>query len=280
MNKTICLLTTICIAQLFSTDACVDNYKSEIASIKKKLNEMEQLINQYVVKNGEEKKLVAHDKSINEMGNVLALLVKYGSNPDGMSPLFSAIKAGDESTVSTFLFYGASVNSKDGEYTALSWAARSNQYNIALILLNMGASVNLTGGGKGRTPIQYAAEFGSGALVTLLIERQADLYISNIYDSGNGNASALHTAAINGNYDAVVALVKGNALVNGKPSKVSANNWPDGTPLDWAAYNLKYKDNPKNLELVKFLVEFGGTRKYMGTVPCPVIRGFLESVGR
>ncbi len=95
----------------------------------------------------------------------------------------------------------------------------------------------------------------------------------------------MHIAAELGNFDAVVALVNNGAEINLCGCLQVYAAWRRGTPLDYAAYNLKFSDNPKNLDLVKFLVENGGRREYPNYIgdsgcvpPCTVINGYLKSV--
>lgn len=205
-----------------------------------------------------------------------------------MSALHYAIKQGDANAVSLLIANGADVNSKDGQFIALTRAAMFNQFEIAQILLSLGADVNLIVGGGGgdstRTcALNYAAEFGSADLITLLIANGA--LLDRIYpgDQTPYPITPLHTAAKAGNYDAVVALVNCGAKINGNVP----NNVASDTPLAWAVENLKYSNNPQNLELVKFLVSHGATRynrkyhdqQYNSNI-CPVISGYLQSVGK
>jgi hypothetical protein len=78
-------------------------------------------------------------------------------------------------------------------------------------------------------------------------------------------------------------IIEGGAAVNANSDQYPA----DGTPLDCAAKCLKYADNSQNLELVRVLVANGATRttqKYHGdqysSDMCPVISGYLKSVGK
>jgi len=92
-----------------------------------------------------------------------------------------------------------------------------------------------------------------------------------------------------GNYDAVVALIESGSDVDGRIPFQKPNGFQGifETPLDMAAKNLTYRDNPQNLELVKYLVAQGATRRVRGYhgdqhggLECPVISGYLKSVSR
>lgn len=209
------------------------------------------------------------------------VLVKFGNNPEGMSSLHYAIKVGDANAVSLLLANGADPNSLDmsRSYTALIRAAICNQYEIAEILINLGADVNYVHPDQGNYyPIHYAAEFSSGALIKLLIANGAMLDRVRRVPSEQSyrlrtELTPLNTAAKAGNYEAVIALVNAGAKIDG--------NQDSETPLESAAQKLHYKDNPQNLDLIKFLVEKGATRKNRhANVPCEVIGGYLKSVSR
>lgn len=225
------------------------------------------------------------------------ILVKYGNNPDGLSTLHYAIKVGDLNAVQLLIDNGADVNAKDGDFTALTRAAAYNQYAISQLLLSLGANVNQVANENKyphwSTPyaLDYAAESGSGELITLLIENGAILDRTRPNEDSHYPRSPLHTASKAGNYQAVVALVKAGAKIDGiSPQKNSpAPNGNEKTPLDIAAIELKYIDNPQHLELVKFLVEHEATRRFIsyyrnvngdcnGCVNCPIISGYLESM--
>ena len=92
----------------------------------------------------------------------------------------------------------------------------------------------------------------------------------------------LHVACKNGNYEAVIALVENGVDVDGRiPKNINYNhNGLRDTPLDISAKNLKYKDNPTHLDLVKFLVSHGATRRTGGNALCPVIHGYFQSVNK
>lgn len=260
----------------------VDETRAELVSLRK---ELEAVKNQKSTATTElVAKFQAHQKEITDAKKLEQILVKYGNNPDGMSTLHYAIKMGDVNAVNLLLANGADVNSKDGSFTTLTRAAICNQFEITQLLLSMGADVNLTASENLFYALNYAAEFGSAELVTLLVENGAKLDITWPKD-GSYAKTPLHTAAKAGNYETVVALINAGAHVDGNiPRNIGGHQ----TPLDVAAEYLEYSVNPQNLELVKLLVEHGATRRYLNylenprtnNVKCPVISGYLQGVRR
>lgn len=261
----------------------LDETKTELAILK---NQIAELKNQKcAVENELTRKFEGQQRGLAESKELQHILIKYGNNPDGMSALHYAIKLGDANAVNLLIANGADVNTKDGNFTTLTRAASCNQYEITQILLSLGANVNLTASEHVYCAINYAAEFGSGELVTLLAEHGAIL--DRIYpkDLSNYAKTPLYTATKTGNYEAVIALVSAGASID---ANIPHNICGHQTPLDIAAENLEYAVNPQNLELVKFLVDNGATRRYLNylenprtnNVKCPVISGYLRSVNK
>ena len=101
----------------------------------------------------------------------------------------------------------------------------------------------------------------------------------------------LHIACGAGNFEAIVELLNNGARIDGftnlQIKEPSSLDWHDGTPLDWAIRELTYKDNPLNLEIIKYLVENGATRRVIHLydhgahdyVYCPVIAIYLGNHG-
>ena len=215
------------------------------------------------------------------------ILIKYGNNPEGMSVLHYAIKCGDIRAVQLLIENGADLNSVDSKFSALTRAVSCNQLEIAKFLLDRGADVNFTPNGNFSNALYYAAKDGSVDMFRLLVEKKVNINqnfgINKNYpdnDDPTNRTTALHVAAENGKYEIIVALLKLGAEVNGQLKK-------DGqlyceTPLDRAAKKLIYNDNPKNLDLIKSLVQEGGRRKNFtyDCIPCPIIKAYLQSVSR
>lgn len=182
-------------------------------------------------------------------------------------------------------------------------AASENKTEIVRLLLEIGADPNARIANKAGSPhyaaIHYAASKGNPDVINCLIEHGADINANSIVDKDNPNVAktALHIAAEHGYFDAVVALVNGGADVNignipGKNESWSIYN-KSGGPLDAAVYTLKCIDNPKNLDVVKYLVEHGAERKFrvygmysamngnggvfsVRNIPCEVIEAYLK----
>lgn len=213
------------------------------------------------------------EKKLSDQQELQQVLVKYGNNPDGVFAFHYAIKMGDRRAVDLLLQNGADVNSRCLNFTALFLAVRNNQMAIARELIDKGADVNATIGVTNLTAISSAAYLGNVDMVNLLIANGAVLNPPNVM-------TPLDIAAVHGRYEVVVALlnnganIQGGSLTNGQlPMK-----W--ATPLDRAASNLNYSTDPKNLDLIKYLVEHGALRSNKMEVPCPVINGYLKSVNR
>ncbi len=104
------------------------------------------------------------------------------------TPLYKAVNNGDIKAVTTMLDEGANENEKYVGFTALYSAAWSGQTEIARLLIDRGADVNLGSGVSlfpsynTSTPLYAAAKNGYADLVRLLIDRGTDISIS----SGSG----------------------------------------------------------------------------------------------
>ena len=258
---------------------------SELASIRNEVDDIKK--QKCVVENDLMGKYEEQQRGLADSKELQQILIKYGNNPDGMSALHYAIKKGDLNAVSQLIENGADVNSVTMDFapqtcvTALSRAAQFNQFEIAQILINNDADVNFAGNEDGFYPIHYAAKSGSGHLMLLLIENGAALDRVSPKKCQSPQAP-LHIAVKAGNYETVVTLVEAGADINADSECIP------GTPLDAAGRYLKYLDNPKNLELVKFLVKNGAirrTRNYYAEDGynndfCPVISGYLKSLGK
>lgn len=274
-----------------------ENNRAEVEALKSEIDTLKNQISSFQGEfNG---KFADQQIQLKDSKEIEETLVKYGNNPDGMSALHYAIKVGDANAVKLLLSKGADVyssqmfsdskNTTPIPYNALTMAARYNQLEIAQILLNYGADVNIASRDDLPSALYYAAQFGSGDLVSLLLENGA--IIDTIYSHPkhvrvSGEPSPLYRACEVGNYEAVVAFVNAGLDVNGNCN--FSLQWD--SPLDAAARKLRYCDNPQNLELVKFLVKNNarrGTRSYNENghgngyrLPCEVINGYLQSVGK
>lgn len=285
----------------FSSKPSTSDLQKEIDDLREKVEKLEEQQRELLTTINSAKADFAsyndtQKKKIEGMNEIQQIMNHYGNNPDGMSALHYAIKKGDLYAVNLLIANGADVNSTEmvfrpqTTFTALTRAVVCNQLEIAKLLIALGADVNLSPYKDCCYPIYYAAESSSGDLVMLLIENGSILDKIHPQHNEQNAQTPLHYACKSGNYEAVVALVNGGAKIDGNapPQNIGVNHWNEGTPLDWAACNLTYKDNPQNLELIKFLVNNGARRRFQryngegnhNYLPCSVINGYLISVGR
>ena len=169
---------------------------------------------------------------------LLALPGRHG--PD--SPVADAAMQGDAATVRALLAQGADVNEAQGDgMTALHWAARNRDADLARTLLEAGADVGAGTRIGHYTPLHLAAEAGSGEVVGVLLGAGADPMARIV---GAGSPTPLHFAAAAGSERAVEALVAAGADVN-----AAEQAWGQ-TPLIFAA-------SKGRTEAVRALLEAG-----------------------
>jgi uncharacterized protein len=150
------------------------------------------------------------------------LAVCYGA--ETLNPLVEAARDGNEAGVQVALRNHADVNAAEPDgTTALAWAARIDDVEIADLLLRAGANANASNK-YGVTPISLACTNGSAAMIEKLIASGADANAK--LPEGE---TALMTASRTGKVDAVQVLLKHGADVNAKET------WRGQTALMWAA---------------------------------------------
>lgn len=151
------------------------------------------------------------------------------------SPLFEAVKNGDNAAVEALLVKGADVNVKDTNgRTPLHWAALRGNKDVAQLLLAKGADVNARN------------EFGFTPLHLVSVHREvAELLLAKGADvnaKGTDGTTPLHMAAqMTGAKDIVELLLDKGADLNAKDSNGK-------TPLDLAAAYSEKKDIAALLE--------------------------------
>ncbi|MBL8982825.1 MAG: ankyrin repeat domain-containing protein [Gemmatimonadetes bacterium] len=161
-----------------------------------------------------------------------------------VAPLADAAMRRDVATVRALVARGADVNASQGDgMTALHWAARFNQAEIATLLLRAKANVAATTRIGGYTPLHVAAENGAGDVVALLVKAGA-----NPNAAGEVGVTPLHLAAIQGDVRAVKALIDAKATVDSREPQ-----WGQ-TPLMIAAAKGR-------TEAVKLLLAAGADHK-------------------
>ncbi|MBL8961816.1 MAG: ankyrin repeat domain-containing protein, partial [Gemmatimonadetes bacterium] len=161
-----------------------------------------------------------------------------------VAPLADAAMRRDAATVRALVARGADVNAPQGDgMTALHWAARYNQVEVASVLLRAKANVAAATRIGGYTPLHVAAENGAGDVVALLLKAGA-----NPNAAGSVGVTPLHLAALFGDARAVKALLDARAVVDAREPQ-----WGQ-TPLMIAAAKGR-------LEAVKLLLAAGADHK-------------------
>ena len=136
------------------------------------------------------------------------------------SPICFAIEMGLHHVVDLMLPKVLNVNHvfTDGN-TCLAAAAKGNQVAIAKLLLDVGASVNLSVGKKMLTPLHIAAKGGCADMVALLLSAGASPHAQS-----DSMSTPFYRAARSGDIDAMKVLIE-----NG--SDINASTWDNWTPL-------------------------------------------------
>ncbi|KAK2790234.1 hypothetical protein FQN52_005731 [Onygenales sp. PD_12] len=193
----------------------------------------------------------------------------------GYSPLFSAVRNGDEAMVRLLIKEGAVVDSLDKDNTTpLSLAATAGYESIAKLLIDRGAAVDSAGTGN-ETPLLFAARNGHEKVVRLLIDRGATIDIVSYYPGiSYSKETPLVAAALKGreavvrlllekggvmdkvNWDALIHVARRGHLTiarlllqNGAPVD-SKDDQSGSRPITFAA-------NEGHVEVVKLLIEKG-----------------------
>ena len=130
------------------------------------------------------------------------------------SSVADAAMAGNKDTVRTLLKQGMDVNAAQGDgMTALHWAARHGDVELARMLLYAGANVKATTRLGGYTPLLMAAQIGDAAMLDVLLKAGGDPKLT----TSNGT-TPLMLAAASGRADAVRLLLDSGADPNAKES--------------------------------------------------------------
>ena len=156
----------------------------------------------------------------------------------GMSPIADASMKGEADTVRSLLKQGIDVNASHGDgMSALHWAAKHENVEIAEMLLYAGANVNaLTRLGK-FTALHLAGKTGNRNLIEILLDANADVNSKTEFGT-----TPIMYASLSGNPDVVQMLIEGGANVNAEESAKGR------TPLMFAAAFNRH-------EVIKVLAE-------------------------
>ena len=143
--------------------------------------------------------------------DIVKTLLEHGAKVDakdskGYTALFYAIWSEDEQTVRKLIVGGANVNLKAENFAPLFHAVWQDQTAIVGALLNAGANAELDapeGSAEGWSPLQFALEGGSPAIVVLLA-------------SADHRVPAVHKTALNGDLSGLKELLGKGADLNEK----------------------------------------------------------------
>lgn len=153
--------------------------------------------------------------------------------------LVTAAKNGDRATVTALLQQKLDVNAPEADgTTALHWAVRSDDLDLADRLIKAGANVK-TANRYGITPLNLAGVNGSASMIDRLLKAGADA--NEVTTEGE---TALMTVARTGSVPAAKVLLANGAKVDAKET------WQGQTALVWAVAQ-------KHPEMAKELIAHG-----------------------
>ena len=138
----------------------------------------------------------------------LGLLV--GSGFAALAPVLDAAKRGDVESLKAELRSGADVNAAQGDgFTALHWAAKLGNREVAEILIAAGADIEATTRLGSHMPLHVAAAAGQAAVTEALLKAGAPVAVAT-----NTGARSVHFAAAAGDPATLEVLVAHGADVD------------------------------------------------------------------
>jgi len=178
------------------------------------------------------------------IGSVIAIALTTWLHAAGPAPVADAAMARNRDAVKALLTNGADVNAAQGDgMTALHWAARNGDAELAQMLLFAGANVKAATRLGGYTPLMMAADQGHATVIAALVSGGADAKAANALGT-----TALMLAAQSGNPQAVTTLVENGAEIEAKEKTFGQ------TPLMFAA-------SMNRVEAIKALLKAGADVK-------------------
>ena len=177
--------------------------------------------------------------------------------PGGETPLMTAARTGDVSTVKALLAHGADVKAKESwkGQTPLMWAAADNHPDVITLLLKAGANLNERSNGRVFSPYLFAVRGGHIEAAHTLLDAGAD-----VNETLPDGTSALTLAVTNAHYELASFL-----LDYGADPNADEQGWTALHQIAWTrrpnyGYNLPgpvVTGTMDSLELVKKLVAYG-----------------------
>jgi ankyrin repeat protein len=133
-----------------------------------------------------------------------------GTSPAYWGEIHDAAKNGDLAKVTAMIQADSTLVFKKDSYgaTALHWAAKNGHDDVAQLLIDNKADVNVQDVG-GATPLIAASIFGHTGIVKMLLANGADVTLR-----GSDGTTALHAAADKGYVEIVQLLLDSHANVN------------------------------------------------------------------
>ena len=178
------------------------------------------------------------------LSGVIAIVLTAWLSAAGPAPVADAAMAREREAVKTLLKNGADVNAAQGDgMTALHWASRNGDAELAQMLLFAGANVKATTRLGGYTPLMMAAEQGHATVIAALLTGGADAKAANTMGT-----TPLMLAAASGNPQAITTLVENGAEIEAREKTFGQ------TPLMFAAATNR-------VDAIKALIKAGADVK-------------------
>ena len=194
-------------------------------------------------------------------GFALAAVAFAGSRTD--SPVLSAAQRGDVDAVRAELRSGGDVNAAEGDgFTALHWAAKRGDAELAGVLISAGADLRATTRLGSHQPLHVAAAAGEAEVAEVLLGAGAPASAPT-----STGARPIHFAAASGSSETVEALASGGADV-------------DAVEPGWGQTPLMFAAGVGRPETVRTLLEAGADPAVTAKVLDVAARGEADLLAR